>query len=49
MIRGSWFSPVSTGELCPPAGLNPAHDCGSLEAESQVFSIKKIKKYRGQS
>ena len=37
--------PVSTGELCPPTGLNPAHDCVWRVAESQVFSMKILEKY----
>ena len=42
MVR--WFSPVSTGELCPPTGLNPVHDCWSSDTESQVFSMKMLEK-----
>ena len=38
--HGSLVSPDFPGELCPPAGLNPAHDCWTPEAESQVFSTK---------
>ena len=37
--------PVSTGELCRPAGLNPVHDGWLSGAESQVFSMKILEKY----
>lgn len=37
--------PVSTGELCPPTGLNPVHDGWSTEPKCQVFSAKILQKH----
>jgi hypothetical protein len=46
MARGkSWFFPVSTGELCPPTGLNPAHDCDRPQVTCQALNTSYIKKY----
>ena len=39
-----WFSPVSPGELCPPTGLNPAHDGDALPYICQVLNTQIIKK-----
>ena len=41
--HGSLVSPGFPGELCPPAGLNPAHDCWSPGAECQAFYEKNFK------
>ena len=38
--HGSLVPPGFSGELCPPAGLNPVHDCWTPGGESQVFSMK---------
>ena len=39
-VDKGWFSPVSTGELCPPTGLNPVHDCDGLPIH--LSSVKYI-------
>ena len=44
MISGrGWFSPISMGELCPPTGLNPVHDCDGLPIHLSIPICKLIK------